>query len=183
MKKISYNNAFAGTMTVFKTRLYAGIFYVLFVSILLIYGYLLISSATGILDFGGYYLYFDIASSAAISFLISLVITLNVYAYRSKVKTSKKLSIGSILSAVLPSSLCCTSIVPSLLAVGGLSTSFIVGNTGKIQSIFSVYGPVFIGIGAAAAFFGLIQINKNINSCCTINRAAERNDECCEDEK
>ncbi len=183
MKKISYNNVFASTVTVFKTRLYAGIFSVLFVSILLIYGYLLISSATGILDFGRYYLYFDIVSSIAISFLISLVVTLNIYAYRSKAKTSKKLSVGSILSAVLPSSLCCTSIVPSLLAVGGLSTSFIVGNTGKIQSIFSVYGPVFIGIGAAAAFFGLIQINKNINSCCTINQNAEANDECCEDGK
>ncbi len=183
MKKISYNNVFASTVTVFKTRLYAGIFSVLFVSILLIYGYLLISSATGILDFGRYYLYFDIVSSIAISFLISLVVTLNIYAYKSKAKTSKKLSVGSILSAVLPSSLCCTSIVPSLLAVGGLSTSFIVGNTGKIQSIFSVYGPVFIGIGAAAAFFGLIQINKNINSCCTINQNAEANDECCEDRK
>ncbi len=183
MKKISYNNVFASTVTVFKTRLYAGIFSVLFVSILLIYGYLLISSATGILDFGRYYLYFDIVSSIAISFLISLVVTLNIYAYKSKAKTSKKLSVGSILSAVLPSSLCCTSIVPSLLAVGGLSTSFIVGNTGKIQSIFSVYGPVFIGIGAAAAFFGLIQINKNINSCCTINQNAEANDECCEDGK
>lgn len=183
MKKISYNNSSANIIKIFKTRLYAGIFSVLFVSVLLVYGYLLISSATGILDFGGYYLYFDIISSIAISFLISLVITLNIYAYRLKSKTSKKLSIGSILSAVLPSSLCCTSIVPSLLAVGGLSTSFIVGNTGKIQSIFSVYAPVFVGIGAAAALFGLIQINKNINSSCAINPAAESDDECCDEAK
>jgi hypothetical protein len=177
MKKISYNNAFENMVNVFKIRIYAGIFSVLFATIFFIYSYLLTNSAMGILDFGGDYIYFDVISSAVISFLISLIITLNIYAYKLKSKTSKKMTIGSILSAVLPSSLCCTSIIPSLMAVAGFSTLFIVRNTGKIQSIFSVYGPAFIGIGAVTAFVGLIQINKNINSSCAV-KSPPKNDEC-----
>lgn len=179
MKKISYNGVTSSIGKVFKERFYTLVFSVLFASILIVYSYLLIGSATGIFDFGEYYLYFDIGSAAAISFLISLVITLNIYAYRLKSKTSKKLTIGSVLSAVLPSSLCCTSIVPSILAVAGMSTPFIVENTGKIQSIFSVYGPAFIGIGIAAAFAGLIQINKNISSSCAVKPVQRKKEECC----
>ncbi|MCL5976220.1 MAG: hypothetical protein M1580_01320 [Candidatus Parvarchaeota archaeon] len=159
-------------------RMYALMFFIMFAAVFILYFYLLESSATGIIDFGSYYIYFDLLSSFVISFLISLVITMNVYSYKLKAKTSKKLTLSSIVGAILPSSLCCTSVIPSLLAVLGFSTSFIVGNTGKIQSIFSVYGPLFIAAGAAIAYFGLIQITKNINASCKIN-VAEKED-CCE---
>lgn len=160
------------------TKKYALMFSTMFAIVFILYYYLLESSATGIIDFGSYYIFFDLLSSFVISFLISLVITLNVYSYKLKAKTSKKLTLSSVLGAILPSSLCCTSVIPSLLAVLGFSTSFIVGNTGKIQSIFSIYGPLFIVAGAAIAFFGLIQITKNINASCKINVAKEK--ECCE---
>ncbi|MCW1312687.1 MAG: hypothetical protein OH338_04650, partial [Candidatus Parvarchaeota archaeon] len=153
-------------------------FSIMFAAVFILYFYLLESSATGIIDFGSYYIYFDLLSSFVISFLISLVITMNVYSYKLKAKTSKKLTLSSIVGAILPSSLCCTSIIPSLLAVLGFSTSFIVGNTGKIQSIFSIYGPLFIAAGAAIAYFGLMQITKNINASCKINVAEKEN--CCE---
>ena len=159
-------------------RMYALMFFIMFAAVFILYFYLLESSATGIIDFGSYYIYFDLLSSFVISFLISLVITMNVYSYKLKAKTSKKLTLSSIVGAILPSSLCCTSVIPSLLAVLGFSTSFIVGNTGKIQSIFSIYGPLFIAAGAAIAYFGLIQITKNINASCKIN-VAEKED-CCE---
>ncbi|MCL4391654.1 MAG: hypothetical protein M1284_01410 [Candidatus Parvarchaeota archaeon] len=147
---------------------YLFLFTALFVFISFIYGYLLINSATGIIDFGAYYIEFDVISTLVISSLISLVITLNAYSFSIKSKTSKKLTIGSIIGAVLPSSLCCTSIIPSIMAIAGFSTSFILGNTGKIQSVFSIYSPVFIGGGAIIAFLGLMQITKNINSSCSI---------------
>ena len=163
---------------VITTKRYALMFSIMFAAVFILYFYLLESSATGIIDFGSYYIYFDLLSSFVISFLISLVITMNVYSYKLKAKTSKKLTLSSIVGAILPSSLCCTSIIPSLLAVLGFSTSFIVGNTGKIQSIFSIYGPLFIAAGAAIAYFGLMQITKNINASCKIN-VAEKED-CCE---
>ncbi|MCL4362239.1 MAG: hypothetical protein QW194_03250 [Candidatus Micrarchaeaceae archaeon] len=163
---------------VITTKRYALMFSIMFAAVFILYFYLLESSATGIIDFGSYYIYFDLLSSFVISFLISLVITMNVYSYKLKAKTSKKLTLSSIVGAILPSSLCCTSIIPSLLAVLGFSTSFIVGNTGKIQSIFSIYGPLFIAAGAAIAYFGLMQITKNINASCKINVAEKEN--CCE---
>ena len=163
---------------VITTKRYALMFSIMFTAVFILYFYLLESSATGIIDFGAYYIYFDLLSSFVISFLISLVITMNVYSYKLKAKTSKKLTLSSIVGAILPSSLCCTSIIPSLLAVLGFSTSFIVGNTGKIQSIFSIYGPLFIAAGAAIAYFGLMQITKNINASCKINVAEKEN--CCE---
>ena len=159
-------------------RRYALTFSAMFTTVFILYFYLLESSATGIIDFGPYYIYFDIVSAFLISFLISLVITMNIYSYKLKARTNKKLTIGSIIGAILPSSLCCTSIIPSLMAVLGFSTSFILGNTGKLQSIFSVYGPVFIAAGAVIAFLGLSQVTKNINASCRVAVAAK--DNCCE---
>ncbi len=163
---------------VITTKRYALMFSMMFAAVFILYFYLLESSATGIIDFGSFYIYFDLISAFVISFLISLVITMNVYSYKLKAKTSKKLTLSSIVGAILPSSLCCTSIIPSLLAVLGFSTSFIVGNTGKLQSIFSIYGPLFIAAGAAIAYIGLMQITKNINASCKINLSKEK--DCCE---
>ncbi len=160
---------------VIKIREYAAVFALIFATTFLIYFALLLNSATGIIDFKGYYIYFDILSSITISFLLSLVITINIYAYRIRAKTSKGFSLGSIIGAILPSSLCCTSIIPSIMALVGFSTPFIVGNTGKIQSVFAIYGPAFIAAGAFIAFLGLIQITKSISSGCKLD-----SNKCCE---
>ena len=98
---------------VIATKRYALMFSIIFTTVFILYFYLLESSATGIIDFGSYYIYFDLISTVVISFLISLVITLNVYSYKLKAKTSKKLTLSSIVGAILPSSLCCTSVIPS----------------------------------------------------------------------
>ena len=165
-------------LKVIRMKEYTLIFVLLFVSIFTLYFYLLANSATGLIDFKSYYIYFDLVSAVVISSLVGLVITLNIYSYKIRVRTSKKFSLGSIIGAILPSSLCCTSIIPSFMAVLGFSTPFIVGNTGKVQSIFALYGPVFIAAGAAIAFFGLIQITRNINSSCSIKPKTE--EDCCE---
>ena len=166
---------------VISIKKYAVTFAVLFTVVFVLYFYLLENSATGIIDFGFYYIYFDLLSAFIISFLVSLVITLNVYSYRLRAKTSKKFALSSVIGAILPSSLCCTSVIPSLMAVLGFSTSFIVGNTGKPQSIFSIYGPGFIAVGAVIAFLGLMQITKNINASCSIK--SDLKEDCCEAEK
>jgi hypothetical protein len=162
---------------VLSIKKYLLVFSLLFVFVSFIYGYLLINAATGILDFGSYYIYFDIISTLLVAFLISLVITLNVYSFSIKSKIGKGLTAGSIIGAILPSSLCCTSIIPSFMAIAGVSTSFIVGNTGKIQSIFSIYSPAFIGTSVVIAFVGLMQITKNVNASCKINNNLA---DCCE---
>ncbi len=178
MKFFSYNELKSTVKILFGQKMYILMFAILFLVVGMIYGYMLLNAAEGIFDFGVYYVYFDIISTAIISFLISLVITVNVYAYKIKSKGTRKFGIASVISAILPSSLCCTSIVPSLLAVGGASTSFIVGNTGKIQSVFSTYGPLFIVFGAALAYIGLIQAIKNLNNGCILNEKSTV--DCCE---
>ncbi|MCW1302601.1 MAG: hypothetical protein QXX36_03175 [Candidatus Rehaiarchaeum fermentans] len=171
----NYKNIFS----IIKNKKYLTLFIITLIFTALSYYYILSSSAEGILDFGKYYIYFDIVSSIIISFLISLLVTLTVYSYKIKVKNNNKFAVASIITTILPGSLCCTSVIPSILALIGFSTSFLVGNTGKIQSIFSVYGPLFIVVGAVIGWIGLTQITKDISAGCNIVKNAV-NEECCE---
>ena len=163
MKNFSY--IYNSIKLIFSSKRYIFLFSVMSLIIGILYTYLLVSSATGIIDFGKYYLVFDIVSEIAISLLISIVITLNIYLIKRSIKGSSKLSLLSVISAILPSSLCCTSIVPSLISLVGFSTSFVVTTTGKIQSIFSYFGPLFIVVGILLAFVGLLSISKNLEYC------------------
>src|SRR5579875_2604537 len=62
----------------------------------------------------------------------------------------------SLLAAVLPGSLCCTSIIPSLLAVFGASVPTILGTTGKIASVFALYEGVFIAASLAGVALSIV---------------------------
>ncbi|HED04204.1 MAG TPA: hypothetical protein ENI60_05505 [Candidatus Fraserbacteria bacterium] len=111
--------------------------------------------------------------SVALAALFSLVLTLNIYAFRAATRgQGRSLSLGAIFSSLLPSSVCCTSLVPSLLAAFGASTPQIFGLTGRIQGIFAQYEPLFLAFSLILLLFALWLAARNIlNSCSLTERS------------
>jgi len=77
---------------------------------------------------------------------------------------------AGILSSVLPGSLCCTSVVPSLLALAGASATSIIGSTGKIQSIFALHENAFLLVSLAGVIFSVALAARNAGSGCALTR-------------
>jgi hypothetical protein len=80
-----------------------------------------------------------------LALLLSLVLTLNVYGVRAALRRQGTgLSLGAVLASLVPSSVCCTSLVPSVLAALGASTPQIFRFTGPIQGTVARYEPLFL---------------------------------------
>ncbi len=83
--------------------------------------------------------------AVALALLLSLTLTLNVYALRASMRhRGAGLGAAAVLASVVPSSLCCTSLVPSLLAALGASTPQIFGLAGRIQGTVARYEALFL---------------------------------------
>jgi hypothetical protein len=81
-----------------------------------------------------------IGFSLAFGLLIAWIVTLQVYAVsRLTQGRDQTLTFGAIVGSLLPSMLCCTPVVPTVLAVFGLSTVSIYGLSGRIQSFFALH--------------------------------------------
>jgi len=106
----------------------------------------------------------------ALSALLSLVLTMNVYALRHAARAGrgKSLSAGAVLASVLPSSLCCTSVVPSLLAIAGASTPQIFGFTGRIQGFFATYETAILGLALVLLVGGFHLASRNLHAACPV---------------
>ncbi len=77
--------------------------------------------------------------SLAFGLLIGWIVTLQVYAVsRLAQEHGQTLTLGAVLGSLLPSMLCCTPVVPTVLALFGLSTVSIYGLSGRIQSFFAL---------------------------------------------
>ncbi len=107
--------------------------------------------------------------SLVLAALLSLVLTLNLYAFRTSLRRQGVgLSATGVLASLAPSSLCCTSLVPSLLAVVGASTPQIFSVTGLIQGTIARYEVVFLGVALALLFVSLHLAARNILSSCSL---------------
>jgi fermentation-respiration switch protein FrsA (DUF1100 family) len=83
--------------------------------------------------------------SVALATLLSLTLALNVYAFRASMRgRGAGLSAAAVLASLVPSSLCCTSLVPSLLAALGASTPQIFGLAGRVQGTVARYEVLFL---------------------------------------
>lgn len=83
--------------------------------------------------------------SLAFGILIAFIVTVQVYAMSRIVRGSgQALTVGAVLASLLPNMLCCTPIVPTLLAIFGLSTVSVYGLSGRIQSFFAINETVIL---------------------------------------
>lgn len=112
---------------------------------------------------------YALAVFAALSVLLSLSITLNAFAVSNRARAGGKLSAGAVITSIIPSSLCCTSVVPSVLAAFGASTSTILGVAGKIQGPLAAYETPLIAASVGLLLVSIFVVSGSINKkCCAV---------------
>ncbi len=91
-----------------------------------------------------------------LSLLVSLSLTFSVYGFRVAASAKGQgASLLSVLASILPGLLCCTPVVPTLLAILGASTPTIFGLSGRIQGIFATYEVHFLVAAALLLVYAL----------------------------
>jgi hypothetical protein len=96
---------------------------------------------------------------------MGLVLSVQVYAMRrvAAVRSATGAAGGlAFLASLMPSFLCCTPIIPTLLAFVGLSGVGLYGTTGALQHFFAVHQTEFLAASAAllalTGWWGLRQV-------------------------
>lgn len=88
----------------------------------------------------------DVAFSAVFGLLVGWVVSAQVYAARLLVRSGHATGGVALLLSLLPNMLCCTPVVPTLLALGGVSTVGIYQLSGRIQSFFAHQEWTFLSV-------------------------------------
>ena len=110
-------------------------------------------------------LFFSIALAA----LLSLALTLNIYAFRTATRRrSGSLSLAGVFSSFLPATICCTPVVPTLLAILGATTPQIFGLTGQIQGFFATYELVILAFALILLLVSLRLATRSILGSCPL---------------
>ena len=113
---------------------------------------------------------YSLIVSALTSVLLALSLVMNAFAFANRITASEKISLGAIIMAVLPSSLCCTSVIPAILATFGASTATIIGATGALQGPFATYEILFIATSIGFFLLSIFLVSRNINKCCIVKK-------------
>ena len=155
---------------VFSEKRNVAIFAVITLLMFILYAYLLSYSSIALLPVPALFglSVAVIIVSFLLSALFSIVIVMNIYGVKRGVNTSTKLSIGSFLAAVLPSSMCCTALVPSLLALSGASISTVVGATGIIQGPLATYEPLLLLLSGVLLFVAIYKSSVKLYCSCNV---------------
>ena len=116
-----------------------------------------------------HYLTIPLAIAAFIlGYGFALAIAINLGAFSQRSRTAEVAGVGGLLAAILPGSLCCTSLVPTALAAFGASATTVLGTTGKIQSLFARYESAFIVASIAGVLVSVVLAARNRVSACAI---------------
>jgi hypothetical protein len=152
----------------FSEKKYIATFVALAATISILYMYLLPSLPDGVL-IAPYAINFitPLQEGFALVFgvLFSLVIVLNIYAFRMHASSGKRLTIGSVLASLV-NGLCCTPIIPTLIALSGATTPILFDYSPKIQAFFEFNYPYFYLLSAALLLISVHYLSRNIISCC-----------------
>jgi len=108
----------------------------------------------------------DIVAAILLGVGVPSSIALNVAAQRMRA-TQTTLTFGGIIAALLPSSLCCTTLIPTALATLGASAPAVMHTSGRYQSFFAQYASAFIGFAVAAVLFSVWLGARNLVAGCT----------------
>jgi hypothetical protein len=151
---------------VFTGRAYLSLFIGLSVSISVLYLFLLPSLPEGALV--PYAIDFitpiQVAFALIFGVLISVVVTLNIYAFRIHASSVKGITVGSVLASLV-NGLCCTPLIPSLIAVTGVSTPVLYTISPRIQGFFESNYPYFYALSAILLLVSVHYLSRNIYCC------------------
>jgi len=165
-----------GINIVLSNKKYVATFAVMAIFVFIVYSILLESSSLNLsaqkIAFG--LDAYALIASAVLGIMLSLSIVLNIFAFsRSNISHVNKASIGAVITSIAPLTLCCSTIIPSILAVAGVGASTVISTTGMIQGPLAEYEPELIGISfvllALSVYITSTKITKN-GECCVIKR-------------
>ena len=157
---------------VFDSKAYSVAFLVTATLTFLGYSYLLSSSSLN-LSLPKIVLGLNIYSlivSILISVLFALSLVMNVFAFKHEATKGGKLGFGAVTAAIIPNMLCCTSVIPALLAALGASTPTVIGVTGVLQGPFSTYEQLFLAISIGLLVISIILTGRSISKCCRVRK-------------
>ena len=107
--------------------------------------------------------------AVTLAVLFSLVLTLDVYAFRAAIRQrDKSLSLGALLAGFLPAGICCTPLVPTMLAIMGAPPPQIFGLTGRVQGFVAAYESLFLAFAVALLLFALRLVTRQISGSCPV---------------
>lgn len=177
--RVSVMNTIGTLQLVFNERSYRFLALVIFVPTLALYAFTLPAAYTGgiiglvsLRLLNGELIFFSIALAA----LLSLALTLNIYAFRASARRpSRGLTLGALVSSLLPAAVCCTPAIPSLLAILGASTPQIFGITGQVQGFFVTYESLFLAGALILLIFALFLSARTVSGACRVpQRSTDR---------
>ena len=99
----------------------------------------------------------------------ALAVAINLGAFSQRSRSAEAVGLGGLFAAILPGSLCCTSLVPTALAALGASATTVLGTTGRIQSIFALHENVFIAVSIAGVLLSIVLAVRNRAASCAIS--------------
>jgi len=106
-------------------------------------------------------------AAAIIGYGTTLAIAINLGS--NAARGSEALTFGGALAALLPSSLCCTTLVPSALAALGASAPAVLHTTGRFQGFFAAYSNAFVAFAVLAVLAALWLAARSSQNHCTIS--------------
>lgn len=107
--------------------------------------------------------------AVSLATLLSLALTLNIYAFRASVRGRMGgLTLAGGLSSLLPAAICCTPVVPSLLAILGATTPQIFGLTGQIQGFFASYETLILAFALILLLVSVRLATRSILGSCPL---------------
>lgn len=147
-------------------RVYLYSFALLSVAITLLYVVLLPSLPNGAINLQvvRYITPLQVVFAVIFGVMLSLIITLNVYAFRINSPGAKATTVGSILSSLV-NGLCCTPLIPSIIAFFGASSEVVFRYSPPIEAFFEFYYPYFYLLSAVILAYALLRLGKNIVCC------------------
>ncbi|MGC8538734.1 MAG: hypothetical protein ACP5MK_02590 [Candidatus Micrarchaeia archaeon] len=168
-------SALTGIRLVLSRKLFAASFAAMSILIFFAYSFLLQGSSLN-LNTPKLMLGLDadaLAVSAALGIMLALSISLNAFAMSRSIRSGSRMSVGAAVASVAPVMLCCSTIVPSLLATVGMGASAIISTAGMIQGPLATYEPALIAISLALLTLSIYVTSKNIaksGECCVAKR-------------
>lgn len=103
----------------------------------------------------GYLTSLDFAFSVLMGPTLSLVVVMNLYALRRAKACSRKAVALSIVTGILPNSLCCTTIIPTLIGLLAVSTSVLFTVSPAIQAFIARYATAFYIVSLLSLLYSL----------------------------
>ena len=163
-ERFAVSAAFAG-------RGYILFFLALSVSVSALYMFLLPSLPLGALMPYAIQFLTPVQASFALIFgvLLSLVATLNIYAFKMRVSSVKGVTAGSIVASLV-NGLCCTPLIPSLISMTGASTPVLYAISPRLQAFFEFNSQYFYALSVALLLISVHYLSRSITACCDVGK-------------